>query len=127
MAGVDFCDTDAVKFSNVKSKGGSIIMTYKNMQYGFAMHLKNEVSKWKCRKRSTLKCNGYVHFSNKTRTIIKEIPHNDKKHSTRLIPSTLGTDDATIWYSRSLLNTPILHFCGYEYRLDQKTVDGRIR
>ena len=127
IAGVDFCDTDVVKFSNANSKGGSIIMTYKNMQYRFTRYLKSEVSVWMCRKSRTLKCYGYVYFCSKTSTIIKERPHNDKKHSTRFIPSTLGTDDSTIWYSRSLLNTPILHFCGYEYTLDRKTVDGRIR
>ena len=104
IAGVDFCDTDVVKFSNANSKGGSIIMTYKNMQYRFTRYLKSEVSVWMCRKSRTLKCYGYVYFCSKTSTIIKERPHNDKKHSTRFIPSTLGTDDSTIWYSRSLLN-----------------------
>ena len=29
IAGVDFVDTDEVKFSNFNSKGGAIIMTYK--------------------------------------------------------------------------------------------------
>ena len=127
VAGVDFCDTDAVKFSNANSRGGGITMTYKEIQYSFQRYLKNDLSYWQCRRNIKLKCKGYVHFCSKTSKIVKEMPHNDQDHSDRLIPSTLGTNDTSIRYSKSLKKTPVLHFCGYEYTKYRTTVDGRVR
>ena len=127
VAGVDFCDTDVVKFSNANSRAGGITMTYKEIQYSFQRYLKNGVSFWQCRRNVKLKCKGYVHFCNKTSKIVKEMPHNDQDHSDRLIPSTLGTNDTSIRYPKSLMKTPVLHFCGYEYTKYRTTVDGRVR
>ena len=45
IAGVDFVDTDEVKFSNFNSKGGAIIMTYKGKQYFFNKMLKSGVTR----------------------------------------------------------------------------------
>ena len=64
---------------------------------------------------------------NKTTTVIKEVPHNDKDHSERLIVSTMGTDDTSIKYSKTIQKTPVLHFRGYEYLKARVTKDGRVR
>ena len=60
-------------------------------------------------------------------------PHNDKDHSERLKASTMGADDTSIKYSKTVKKTPVLHFRGYEYtkylragRLTS-TPDGRVK
>ena len=51
VAGVNFIDTDQVKFTNSNSIGGAIIMNYKGKQYCFVQNTKNkQVSYWKCRR-----------------------------------------------------------------------------
>ena len=51
IAGVDFIDTDQVKFTNANSIGGAIINNYKGKQYCFVQNTKNQqVSYWKCRR-----------------------------------------------------------------------------
>jgi len=128
VAGVDFIDTDQVKFTNGNSRGGAIIMTYKGIQYSFLLYIrKKEVSYWQCRKKNTLKCRGYIHLCNKTTTVIKEVAHNDKDHSERLKASTMGTDDTSIKYSKTQRKNPVLHFQGYEYVKHRVTVDGRVK
>jgi len=72
-AGVDFIDTEIVKFSNANSQGGSIVMIYKDFQYSFKRYLKNkDVSSWSCRRSSKLKCKGYLYYSSKGSCVIKE-------------------------------------------------------
>jgi len=129
VAGVDFIDTEQVKFTNTNSQGGAIIMTYKGIQYCFNSYSRNnQVSHWQCRRRNKLKCNGWIHLCNKTTTVIKEIPHNDKDHSERLKVSTMGTDDTTIKYSKTRMKNPVLHFRGYEYlKAGRNPPDGRVR
>ena len=77
----------------------------------------------------TLNCKGYLHLCNKTTTVIKETPHNDKDHSERLIPSTMGTDDTSVTYSKTRMKNPVLHYRGYEYVKTSKkiTPDGRMK
>ena len=113
VAGVDFIDTDQVKFTNGNSRGGAIIMTYKGIQYSFLLYIrKKEVSYWQCRKKNMLKCCGYIHLCNKTTTVIKEVAHNDKDHSERLKASTMGTDDTSIKYSKTIRKNPSFAFPG---------------
>ena len=128
IAGVDFIDTDLVKFTNANSVGGIIIMTYKGIQYSFKHFLRNQqVSFWHCRRHNKLNCNGNIHLCNKTTTVIKEVPHNDKDHSQRLKASTMGTDDTSIKYSKTIRKSPVLHFQGYEYvKAGRVTLDGRV-
>ena len=127
-AGIDFCDTDSVKFSNANSNGGGIIMTYKGMQYSFQRYFKvKDVSCWTCRRKFKSKCRGQVFFSSKRSCVIKEVTHNDKDHTDRLIPSTMGTNDTSIRYSKTKRKTPVMHYCGYEYTIHRRSVDGKIR
>ena len=127
-AGIEFCDSNSVKFSNANSQGGGIIMTYKGMQYCFKTYLTNkDVSSWQCRRHGKLKCNGFVHYSSEKRRVVKERPHNDEDHTGRLIPSTMGTDDSSITYSKTLRKKPVMHFRGYEYTIDRRKVDGSMR
>ena len=101
-------------------------MTYKGKQYSFVKKSRNEqVSYWHCRRLRKLKCHGLLHLCNKTFTVIKEVPHNDKDHSERLKVSTMGTDDTSIKYSRTSKKNPVLHFQGYEYVRKKVTPDGR--
>ena len=127
IAGVDFIDTDLVKFTNSNSQGGAIIMTYKGKQYGFVTNTRNEqVSYWHCRRLTTLKCHGRIHLCNKTTTVMKEIPHNDEDHSERLQISPMGTNDTSIKYSKTQCKTPVLHYRGYEYikyRLEYRSTE----
>jgi len=128
IAGVDFIDSDLVKFTNANSKGGSIVMTYKGYQYSFKSFSTNQkVSYWQCRRHGTLKCHGLIHLCKKTTSVIKEIAHNDKDHTERLIASTMGTVDTSIRYSKTRVKTPVLHFQGYEYVKDRVSSDGRVR
>ena len=129
IAGVDFIDTDLVKFSNANSNGGSIVMTYNGLQYCLNRHLKSDnVSSWLCRRRWKLDCHGYLYLCNKTSKVIKEVPHNDKDHSERLKASTMGTDDNSIKYSKTRRKNPVLHYQGYEYvKHSRKSSDGRVR
>ena len=128
VAGVDFIDTDQVKFTNANSRGGSTIMTYKGKQYNFNGYNRNhQVSNWRCRRQRKLKCHGFIQMCNKTTRVIKEVPHNDKDHSERLKASTMGTDDTSIKYSKTQRKTPVLHFRGYEYVKHIVTVDGRVK
>ena len=104
-------------------------MTYNGLQYCLKNHLKNgNVSSWICRRKAKLNCHGYLHFNNKTGTVTKEIPHNDKDHSERFRASTMGTNDTSIKFSKTRRKTPVLHYQGYEY-LDscRVTPDGRVR
>jgi len=127
-AGIDFCDTDLIKFSNANSRGGGIVMTYKDMQYSFHSFKENDESLWQCRRQSRLQCKGRVYYSSKESCVIKEFPHNDKDHtSERLIPSTMGTDDTTMRYSKTRRKNTVLHYRGYEYTQQRKSVDGKIR
>jgi len=127
IAGVDFVDTEEVKFSNNNSKGGAIVMTYKGKQYNFKRFQKSGLALWVCRKTSSLKCYGTVHFNGKTGMIMKENPHNDKDHTDKVTFSS-GSGETAITYSKSREKTPVLHYQGYEYtKFIETSIDGRVR
>ena len=129
IAGVDFRDTDVVKFTNANSNYGAIIMTYKGKQYSFHSRSRSNryTSFWRCRRKEKLKCPGRLHFSSKTNTVLKELPHNDSDHNERLKVSTMGTDDQVIRYSKSLQKKTVLHYQGYHYVQDKKQPYGKVR
>ena len=104
-------------------------MTYKGKQYCFLKYVRNQQeSYWQCRRQKTLNCHGRIHLNNRTTTVIKEIPHNDKDHTEILKVSTMGTDDTSITYSKTIRKNPVLHFQGYEYvKQNTVTIDGRQR
>jgi len=127
IAGVDFVDTDEVKFSNFNSKGGAIILTYKGKQYTFLKILKNGVLFWRCRRHSKLKCHGFIHFCKNSSMVLKENPHNEKDHSEQF---SIGTGETAVTYSKSRQKEPVLHYQGYEYLRHKGkgsvSVDGRV-
>merc|ERR1719357_1310211 len=102
-------------------------MTYKGKQYRKESRTSKDgkVSYWSCRFQRKLKCPGRVIYNSNLCSIIKEIAHNEKDHSDRLIASTMGTSDNTITYSKSKFKNPLLHFQGYKYSLKLSSVDSR--
>merc|ERR1719357_1149273 len=104
-------------------------MTYKGKQYSKDSRISEDgkVSYWKCRFLSKIKCPGRVIYNSDLCSITKEVPHNEKDHSDRLIVSTMGTSDNTITYSKSLKKRTLLHYQGYKYSLHHSSVDGRKR
>ena len=127
LAGVHFKDTDEVRFSNTNSKGGAIIMTYKDKKYTLGGKRKDgKVSYWQCRFQRKLKCPGRVIYNSDLCSITKEVPHNEKDHSDRLIASTMGTSDNTITYSKSLKKRTLLHYQGYKYFQEKTLIGGKI-
>jgi len=121
----EFQDTDEVKFSTANTRGAGLVLSYKDFQYTkISAKLKNGVSFWLCRFNRKFKCKGYLHFKDGNVTTFKE--HNHHPLFGKMEISTMGTSDTTVNYSKTRRKCDVLHFRGYEYVKQCRTVDGRV-
>jgi len=120
-----FKDTDELKFSRSNTKGGGVILNYKEFQYSKdGAKMGKGTTYWKCRFHSKLKCCGYLHLKDGKVKKLKE--HTHEASVGKMEISSMGTSDTTLRYSKTRMKGEVLHFRGYEYILQRRIIDGRV-